>query len=91
MTKTPSKSWAIRQIAKEDYSQSNKQIAHLVWNRYGLRVKGNAICGAIGSFRDRIKLHGYSKQLLERAKNFLNLVGELRICNQLLRIVAGQR
>ena len=82
-----SKTEAIRDVLKEDLSQTAEQIKREVRRRFGLLVESNLICNVCGSLESRVNLHGHSEFLLEKAEEFLNLVGEERLAVTLLRIV----
>jgi hypothetical protein len=85
-----SKSDAIREVLKEDLSQTAEQIKREVRRRYGLLVESNLICNVTGSHESRVGLTGYSDLLLDKAREFVETVGDDKLAISLLRVVAHE-
>jgi len=85
-----SKSDAIREVLKEDMSQTAEQIKREVRRRYGLLVESNLICNVTGRHESRVGLTGYSNHLLDKARGFLDTVGDDKLAISLLRMVAHE-
>jgi len=84
-----SKSDAIREVLKEDMSQTAEQIKREVRRRYGLLVESNLICNVAGKYESRVGLIGYSDVLLDKAGEFLEAVGDPKLAITLVRMVAS--
>ncbi|WP_237227649.1 hypothetical protein [Rubinisphaera sp. JC750] len=84
------KTHAIRIVAKEDISQTNQQIKDAVFAKYGLAVQTNEIINTLGAYEKRRDAAGFSPLLIQRAKQFLRLVGDFRLSKTLLLIAHQQ-
>ncbi len=85
-----SKTEAIRDVLKEDLSQTAEQIKREVRLRWGLLVESNLICNVSGSHDSRVALAGYSDHLLAKAREFVETVGDDKLAISLLRVVAHE-
>jgi len=85
-----SKSEAIREVLKEDLSQTAEQIKREVRRRYGLLVESNLICNVTGSHESRVALTGHSDFLLGKATQFVETVGCPKLSVTLIRMVAHE-
>jgi hypothetical protein len=84
-----SKSDAIREVLKEDLSQTAEQIKREVRQRWGLLVESNLICNVSGSHDSRVGLAGYSDHLLAKATEFVLAVGDSKLAVTLIRMVSN--
>jgi len=81
-----SKADAIREVLSEaDFGLTNRQIKDQIRERYGLIVESNEIGNIGGSYRDRLTIAGHSTHLLQKAGDFLRLVGDQRLAIALIR------
>jgi hypothetical protein len=84
-----SKSDAIREVLKDDLSQTAEQIKREVRQRWGLLVESNLICNVSGSHDSRVGLAGYSDLLLDKAREFVETVGDDKLAVTLIRMVSN--
>jgi len=80
------KSQAVREVVKENFGLTNKQIKTEVRHRFGLLVETNEIINTVGPFKKRIQITGYQDHLIKKAKDFLHSVGDYRLARDLLAI-----
>lgn len=81
-----SKAEAIRQIAKNDPSITNRELKNAVQRQYGLSVGSNQITNELGRYADRRFCGRSGLRQLQLAKEFVAKVGDLRHAVRLLHL-----
>ena len=80
------KAQAIRAVVQRDFSLTNQQIKNYVMSEFGLVVKTNEIVNTIGPYRQRIRISGHKKELVNKAKEYLISIGDFQLSRRLLLI-----
>jgi hypothetical protein len=83
---TVSKAGAIRRVAKNDPSISNRELKEAVHRLYGLTVESNQITHELGRYADRQFAGKLGKMQLLLARDFVTKIGDLRQAVRLLRL-----
>lgn len=86
-----SKADAIRQVASQDMSLTNKQIREKVRRRYGYTVESNQIINLIGSYASRRFGGKAGPAKLRMAREFVARIGSIREAVQLLHLSQALR
>ncbi len=84
--KPNSKAEAIRLVASNDGTLTNRQIQRLVEQRFNLTVGDNEIINVLGPMKERLRTVRFSKLLVDKAKGFLISIGDLTHAIRLLKI-----
>lgn len=80
------KAQAIRAAVQKDFALTNQQIKNYVLIKFGLIVQTNEIINIIGPYHQRIKVAGHTKELVNKAKEYLVFVGDFPLSRRLLLI-----
>ena len=84
------KSQAIRDIvAKHGMGLTNLEIRNLCLSEHRLHVHANHVNSVVGSFHERIAISGYSSDLLNAARKYISLVGNLPLAKKILEVSAS--
>jgi hypothetical protein len=80
------KAEAIRAVAHEDISLSNKQIKAEVQRRFGYVVESNQIINVLGAYSSRRYGGAYGQHQLKLAREYVQKIGDLRQAVQLIHL-----
>lgn len=80
------KAEAIRAVAQEDISLSNKQIKGEVHRRFGHVVESNQIISVLGTYSSRRFCGAFGQLQLKLAREYVEKIGDLRNAVRLIHL-----
>ena len=79
------KSQLIREVSRAIPGMTNKQVKHIIQERYGIEVKSNLLIAVLGKERTRKLLAPIREKLLKLGQEWFDLCGKDRgYCAELL-------
>lgn len=81
------KSEAIRNIvAKHGMALTNQEIMNLCLSEHRLHCTSTQIIGTIGAYHDRMAIAGFAPDLLQAARKYVALVGNLSLAKKIMEV-----